>query len=307
MEARDYFDRLASRQMPIVLDEDSAAAQVAALGFPVERFEDHDFSAPDAPPSLLVITQEASIGRLHALWSSAQSSFGYLALAKLDGSPRALDAAFTRLLATDHHAALTRRDETYDRMLSCKDLEITTAGGVLRCHMNDELEIANNGSALEPGMLYSVAEFFEASVVNLEDERSSFWVEGELAFDGFIHLCNSGALKAQLGPALDDLQRRAASGSNLLRFTDNAVDRVVIGGADVTGPCLAMLEGKERGAAVTELGLGCADVSGAEDWSLNMVLHKTGLGAYVGIGRGLDIPHVDFIARGASIRFTSPA
>src|SRR5690348_9611121 len=113
MEARDYFDRLASRQMPIVLDEDSAAAQVAALGFPVERFEDHDFSTPDAPPSLLVITREASIGRLHALWSSAQSSFGYLALAKLDGSPRALGAAFARLLATDHHAALTRRDETY--------------------------------------------------------------------------------------------------------------------------------------------------------------------------------------------------
>ncbi len=307
MEASDYFDRLAARRIPVVLDEDSAAAQVAALGFPVERLEDHDFTAPQAPPSLLVITQEASIGRLHGLWGSAQSAFAYLALAKFDGSPRALGAAFARLLATDHSAALARRAETYDRILSCQDLEITTAGGVLHCHMNDELEIANGGSTLEPGMLYSVAEFFEASVVNLEEERSSFWVEGELGFEGFIYLCNSGALKARLGPALDELQRRAASGPSSLRFTDNAVDRVVMGGADMTGPFLAMLEGKERGAAATELGLGCADVPIAEDWGLNMALHKTGLGAYVGIGKGLDLPHIDFVARGAAIRFTSPA
>ena len=164
-----------------------------------------------------------------------------------------------------------------------------------------------SGDTLEQGFLYSVAEFLEASVVNLEGERSTFWVEGEFPFDGFIHLSNSAALKERWGGMLDEFMRRSREGANLVRFADNVIDRLVVGGVDVTSALAALSQGEERGMAATEFGLGCADAEAAEPFGVNSLLHKSAGGAYIGIGKGLRIPHIDFIARGATIRFIPAA
>lgn len=305
MDASEYFQRLTSRSIPVVLDDESAAAAVAALGFPVVRFNDYDFLSPQDHPALCVISEPSSIGRLHALWRTTEALFCHLSLAKFDGSAKNLSYAFERLLSLDHAAALARRAETYDRILSCQDLEIVTAAGILRCHMKEELEIPNPGTDIEPGWLYSIAEFFEASVVNLEGERSSFWVEGELACDAFIYLCNSSELKARYAARLDELLCRIAAERASLRFADNRLARITVGGDDVTSLFMELTEGKERESAVTELGIGCAEFRAPLSLDRNVVLHKSGLGAYVGIGKGLHLPHIDFIAAGAEIRYSS--
>jgi len=303
MEASDYFDRLVSRSIPVIIDDEGAAPALSALGFRIERFDDRDFTDPNGEPALVVITRVSSIEKLHALWGQAATLFCHLSLAKFESSPKSLAYSIGHLLSLDHRAALERRTESYDRLLSCQSVEVETAGGVLRFHVGDEIEVANCGTLIEPGQLYSAGEFFEASIVNLEGERSSFWVEGEIEFDAFIHLSNDAELKERHGPALDDLVRRAASGGNALRFVDNRLERVVVGGSDVTATFLEMTEGKERGGAATEFGLGCADLREAEDRTINAVLHKARRGAYVGIGKGLHIPHIDFIAKAAEVRF----
>jgi hypothetical protein len=169
--------------------------------------------------------------------------------------------------------------------------------------MRDELEIPNPGAEVEPGWLYSIAEFLEASVVNLEDERSSFWVEGDFSCDGIIYLCNTPELKARFAAPLDAWMKQLAQSRGTLRFDDNRLTRLLIGELDVTEQFLALVNGQERESAVTELGMGCATFHSPEDLSRNVVLHKSAHGAYVGLGKGLHLPHIDFVAKGAALHF----
>lgn len=303
MEASEYFQQLVDRTVSLVVDDVEAAAMGRSLGFPVTLFDEYSFSETQERPALVVITQTASIPRLHALWGKAAAPFCHLALAKFDGSSASLSYALQRLLSADAAAALSQRADTYEQMLSCQDLEITTTAGVLHCHLRDELEIPNSGDEIQPGWLYSIAEFFEASVVNLEEERSSFWVEGDFACEGLIYLCNSAELKARFAPQLDDVLHRVATAGATLHFTDNRIDRLRVGGQDMTESFLALLSGLERESAVTELGIGCSKFGTPMEGGRNVVLHKSELGVYIGIGKGLHIPHIDFVSRNAQLRY----
>lgn len=306
MEAGDYFALLRERAIPVVLDDPANTPALTELGFRIVAFDDYDFLTQQERPALVLLTRMESIGRLHALWGASAALFCHLALAKFDSDPQSLAYTLAQLMFVDPAAALARRAQRYDQLLSCQDLEIRTAAGTLRCHMQNELEIPNPGTVIEPGCLYSIAEFFEASVVNLGSERASFWVEGDLSCDGLIYLCNNGVLKAQTAPLLDDLLRRAASGRSSVRFEDNQLARVILGGEDVTSAFLALTAGKEAEGAATEFGLGCAEFGAEARLHRNVVLHKSGPGAYVGIGKGLYLPHIDFIARGAELVFLGP-
>lgn len=310
MDASTYFELLRNRALPVVMDDEEAAVAVTALGFPVSRLEDYDFLTPQELPSLVVLTQAASIPRLHALWGNSAVRFCHLCLAKFDGSLQSLSDSFARLLSIDYGATLARRAETYDQLLSCQDVEIVTASGILRCHLNDELEIANAGKLVEPGWLYSIAEFFEASVVNLESDRSSFWVEGALFCQGLVYLCNSADHKERFGPQLDALLHTVAEHGVTLHVANNRIERIVAerSGQDLTATLMAVTQGRERESAVTELGFGCATFADAmtSTYDQNVVLNKSRLGAYVGIGKGHEMPHLDFIAPKAQLRFVSP-
>lgn len=307
MEASEFFEHLTQRSLDLVVDTAEAAAAGAALGFRVVQFAEYDFGSEQARPALTILSDFASIPRLHSLWGQAAARFCHLALAKFDGSAASLHHALGQLLSLDSQAALRRRSETYEQLLSCQDLEIQTAAGVLRCHMRDELEIPNPGTVLQPGWLYSIAEFFEASVVNLQEERSSFWVEGDFSCDGLIYLCNTPELKAGCAAQLDAWLSQVASFRATLRFDDNQLTRLTIGGTDVTADFLALVRGQEREAAVTELGLGCAAFPHPAERSRNIVLNKSGLGAYVGVGKGRHLPHIDFVAQDARLHFLAAA
>jgi hypothetical protein len=52
-----------------------AAAMGRSLGFPVTLFDEYSFSEKQERPALVVITQTASIPRLHALWDKRQPRF----------------------------------------------------------------------------------------------------------------------------------------------------------------------------------------------------------------------------------------
>ncbi len=50
-----------------------------------------------------------------------------------------------------------------------------------------------------------------------------------------------------------------------------------------------------------EFAIGCATYADPVDWSKNALLNESTQGAYVGIGMGLQMPHIDFISTQAKI------
>jgi hypothetical protein len=288
--------------MLVLVDDALASDFLTARGFVVEAFDAYDFSKANDSPVLVVATNISCIPKLHALWGEAATPFCHLALAKFDASLESLGYALDQLLSVNHAEALARRSARYEQLFSSSQVDVRTGNSVLHVHVGDEVEVANGGTTIEPGVLYSAFEFFEASVVNIEGERSTFWVEGTLEFDALIHLSNNAEQKMRYGSELDDLVRRASSNKNVLEFVDNKLSRIRFGGEDVTASFLSMMV-EDRGTSATEMGFGCADFCLPEDLRTNSVLHKARQGVYVGIGKGQLVPHVDFVAKGAEITF----
>lgn len=297
MDALEYFRHLEARRATIVADSADALALARARGFTAAAYTPAALARPDDPPALVLATRMATFDALVDGWEAATSTFTHLAVARHD--PGALADCLDELLAIDARAALERRAAMYDLLLSCDELELTGPGGAAALALGAELEIANAGAEVNPCWLYAVSEFFEASVVNLEHARSSFTVDGRFGFAGLAHLSNDEALGAATGERLARLLRRAAGADNWLELADNRVVRFVVAGEDATAEFAALLAGAERGAAITELGLGCARFT--PPWTSNTPLHKCA-GVWLGVGNGADAPHIDFIAPDASVR-----
>lgn len=303
MDASAYFHLLQHRELPVIVDDERVGAALRQRGFRTLPFSACDLSAPGHPAVLVVLTDLARCDALREQWESLRGAVCHLSLAKFSADEQTLRHALDLLLAAPVATALQLRQQTYDALLSCERVEILTPGATLRCHLGAELEIPSPDDALREAWLHSVAEFLDASLVNLEGERSSFWLEGECAFDGLIHLCNEEAQQRDFTPLLDELRLAAARGGNRVVFRDNAVTRLVLGDKDWTQRLLSAYQGHERGAAPTELGFGCVDFPLPLDFTLNTVLHKSARGAYIGLGMGYILPHIDLIAAAATCRF----
>lgn len=303
MDAHTYFDRLSRRELRIVIDDEQWRPLVAGQGFRVSHFDETDFLAQDAEPSFALITHLDYHAKLMAAWKEAKSISSHLALAKFDTSPAVVAYTFEQLLSIDFRDTLARRAAYYDSLLACKDAQAVTAAGVLTCRFRDAIEVANSDMELAPGWLYSIAEFLESSIVNLESDGSSFSLSGDFGFDGLIHLCNKEALRSRVGQALDELLVLSTRGNNVVTFLDNHIVRLVVGGQDRTDLLRELTQGKERESSATEFALGCVEFPLRQDWSLNSVMHESANGAHIGIGMGREIPHIDFIAKRAELRF----
>lgn len=303
MDANTYFDRLTTRKLPIIIDDEQWRPLISRYGYQVAHFDDSNFLGADAEPSFALITRLDYHAKLMAGWENAKSISSHLALAKFDVSPRAVEYTLEQFLSIDFRDTLARRTQYYDSLLSCQDAQVVTSAGVLTCRFRDEIEVANTDVDLTPGWLYSIAEFLESSIVNLEADRSSFSLSGDFGFDGLIHLCNKEALRSRVGPVLDELVALSMRGNNVVTFLDNHIQRLIVGGQDHTALLRELTVGKERESSATEFALGCVEFPGTQDWSINCVMHESSNGAHVGIGMGREVPHIDFISKGAELRF----
>lgn len=307
MDANEYFDLLTRRKLPIIIDDEQWRELFVEHGFEVHHFDSGDFLGSQAQPSFAMITRLDYHAKLMARWSESKAVSSHLALAKFDSSPRGIAYTVSQFLSVDFTDTLARRAQYYDSLLSCKDAQAVTSAGVLTCRFRDEIEVANSDVEMEPGWLYSVAEFFESSIINLESDRSSFTLDGDFGFDGLIYLCNNEQLKSGVNTALAALMQLAARGDNAVRFVDSRIERLIVGGQDKTDVIQAMTRGKERGTAPTEFALGCVEFPQTQDWSINSVMNESSNGAHIGVGMGREIPHIDFIAKGAELRFLGPS
>ncbi|WAS91506.1 hypothetical protein [Nannocystis punicea] len=303
MQATTFFKRLFDRTMPVLVDDARHLPFLARRGFTARPIGDFDFASTTAQPVFVIFTEAAAHEAFLQRWGEIPGITAHLSLAKFDTSPEIIEYSIDQLLDIDFAATLARRSAHYDAILSCDYAEVTPPHGPLRCSMGESVEIANRDDEMEPGWLYSVSEFLEASLVNIERDRSTFCLDGEFAFDGLIYLFNNPELRSRVGWMLEEWVRLAARGGNSATLVGNSVTRLTLGGLDRTEQLLELTGGKERQSAATEFAFGCVDYSlAAQDWSRNSVMHESFWGIHVGIGMGQDIPHFDLIARRAECR-----
>jgi hypothetical protein len=307
MDAFEYFEKLTSRAMPFILDEPALSAFIEKQGFRVVEFNDYDFIGSDAETHFVLVTRSECHERLMTLWEKTTGISTHLALSKFDTSIKSLEYSLKHFLSVDFADTLKRRADCYDAMLSCDSLDVITSAGSLRCRFGAEVEVANSDVQLAPGWLYAVSEFFESSIINLTAPRSSYTVDGDFGFDGMVYLCNNPDLKDRWDPVLEDLLRRAREGNNVATFANDELVRLVVGGVDKSEILAEMTTGKERGRATTEFSMGCVRFPLSQEWAINSVMHEGSDGVHVGIGMGREIPHIDFIAKGAERRYHASA
>lgn len=303
MNVRQYFERIHRRDVTLVVDDPMVGERLARHGFDRVLFDAHDFTRPTSRPVLMVLSTLAGHDRLADLWDTSTGIVAHLALAKFDRSIEAVDYSFDQFLRIDLPDALDRRADVYAHALRADRVEVATRAGVLTARFAEEVEVANVDEIMEPGWLYSVAEFFEASIVNVEADRSSFTVDGVLGFDNFIYLCNKETIREMAGPLFEEMVEKSTRGDNVACFEGNCLTRLRIGGEDVSDRLMPVFADKGRGLSATEFAFGCVALDGSQDWTINTPMHEGARGVHVGLAMGLEAPHCDFIARDAKCRY----
>ena len=307
MLTSDFLNAVKNKQMLIVLDSEEANNIFQSFGFSnIANFNDFDFKNNTLPVFVLLTKYESQSKMNKSLWNETGGIFAHLAASKFDPAPETLRYSLEKLLAiSDYQSIIDYRDSMYDKALSASAIKIHTDGGhCLDCTLADEVEVANYDKELQPGWLYSLAEFFETSIVNVQKDKSSFTAEGSFAFTGITHLENSSELKESAKPLIKEMVELSLKGNNVVTCKDNRITQITLGGQDFTDKLITSVAGTARETALTEFAFGTVDHQNL-DWSINSVLNEGILGVHIGIGMGLDMPHVDFIAAGAQVEFVS--
>ncbi|MEB0011495.1 hypothetical protein QN379_05640 [Glaciimonas sp. Gout2] len=294
----DYFKALKDRELTCLYDSMPVYESLRRQGFRnLVAFDRFDFSIEK--PCFAIISLYETHDKLKVLWDTSRAYVSHIAVAKFDNSIASIDYALERMLAVDVAKAIHYRNQVYEAFSVSDIVHIQRGATDVRCTLGDELEIANCDLELSGGWFYSIAEWFEASVVNMESERSSFSLAGTLEFDGLIYLANNPELKKKCHKDADRLLQLVSQGKNLVTFENNKLVSLIAGGQDETACLQRMFERDRREMSATEFAFGCVEHD-AIQWNINSLLNESTYGMHIGIGMGQQAPHIDFIAKGLS-------
>ena len=292
----DFFKQLKAREILIVVEEAALEKSIQQLGFEnTALVTEFDFDN-NSKAVLWLISEYETQYEMASLWDAAGGIIVQMTESKAGGRADTLLYTLDKLLNVNYEKLLSDREAAYEKLLSCDHIKIETPGALLTCHIAEEVEIASNEIELDSGYLYSLTEFFKASLINMDGVTSTFRLEGKLAFQGFLHQANYQTLRQEVLPLMQQFQIlfQQREGDNSLHFENNRITRLIMGGTDVTAELFTLCKDKERETNATEFALGLYDFSA--DWNLNTVFHQTLAGVHVGMGMGEQIPFLDFSA-----------
>ena len=296
MMAVDFFKQFQARKLLIVVEDAALEKSIQQLGFKdTALVTEFDF-VDNSKAVLWLISDYETQYEMASLWDAAGGIIVQMTESKAGGRADTLLYTLDKLLNVNYEKLLSDREAAYEKLLSCDHIKIETPGALLTCHIAEEVEIASNEIELESGYLYSLAEFFKASLINMDGVTSTFRLEGKLAFQGFLHQANYQTLRQEVLPLMQQFQIlfQQREGDNSLHFENNRITRLIMGGTDVTAELFTLCKDKERETNATEFALGLYGFSA--DWNLNTVFHQTLAGVHVGMGMGEQIPFLDFSA-----------
>lgn len=296
MMAVDFFKQFQARKLLIVVEDAALEKSIQQLGFKdTALVTEFDF-VDNSKAVLWLISDYETQYEMASLWDAAGGIIVQMTESKAGGHEETLLYTLDKLLNVNYEKLLSDREAAYEKLLSCDHIKIETPGALLTCHIAEEVEIASNEIELDSGYLYSLTEFFKASLINMDGVTSTFRLEGKLAFQGFLHQANYQTLRQEVLPLMQQFQIlfQQREGDNSLHFENNRITRLIMGGTDVTAELFTLCKDKERETNATEFALGLYGFSA--DWNLNTVFHQTLAGVHVGMGMGEQIPFLDFSA-----------
>ena len=296
MMAVDFFKQFQARKLLIVVEDAALEKSIQQLGFKdTALVTEFDF-VDNSKAVLWLISDYETQYEMASLWDAAGGIIVQMTESKAGGRADTLLYTLDKLLNVNYEKLLSDREAAYEKLLSCDHIKIETPGALLTCHIAEEVEIASNEIELDSGYLYSLTEFFKASLINMDGVTSTFRLEGKLAFQGFLHQANYQTLRQEVLPLMQQFQIlfQQREGDNSLHFENNRITRLIMGGTDVTAELFTLCKDKERETNATEFALGLYGFSA--DWNLNTVFHQTLAGVHVGMGMGEQIPFLDFSA-----------
>ncbi|NEO75448.1 hypothetical protein [Moorena sp. SIO4G3] len=299
MDIRDFYRSLIQKQVPIIVDNSQLRSYLGDRGYETILFENYDFTKNQVV--FTIVSDYDCYERLLALSNSSISTIVQLAAVRHDESLEAIVYEFDRVLGCKIEKNLERRSQIYDRIAnSSEELYLADErGSDLKCWLAETLEVVNSENSLRSGYFYSISEFLEASIVNIQGNKSSFSVEGRLFFDGMIHGSTLRETKERNKEALSCLFRAVTSSrEKYIEIEDNSIARLVIDGQDKTSLLLDLDLDAERKMSLTEIGFGCnAMLIERVDWKVNSIINRVIHGMHLGMGTAYNCPYVNFISQ----------
>ena len=308
MKTQAFLNAFRAKSLLVITDDSAISNVFRRHGFTnFAEFDSFDFAANKKPVFVLLGTYPAQYRMNKELWDNCGGIFVHLAASKFDASLQAVDYSIQKILdIPDYAVTLAHRDALYEKALSAKSIRVHSGDdSVLTGFLSEEVEVANYDTELQEGWLYSIAEFFETSIVNLEDNKSSFCANGKLVFNGLSHLENSPEVKAQFAPLLTEMINLSVKGDNWLECEDNSITKMVLGGEDFTATLSDAFAGSIRELTLTEFAFGVVKHPKMPDWRVNSMMNEGIVGMHVGIGIAVDTSHIDFISAGAELEFVN--
>jgi hypothetical protein len=302
MLVADYFDRLAAREVPIIVDTYQAAKVVARHGFTALPCHNRDYLPGDIRFALRLRCMQGNDALDHAVAQHANAIVTYLTTTPYDTGESALDYSMSRLRTLCMQKTLERRSVHYLSLLTCRTPVLHTAGHRLTCHLDDPIERCKAIASLRAGQLYAVKDFLSLPIVRRSTCESSTVLDGDFAFDGLAYHFASPTGKRITEPFFAEIMGRCTRGRNRLVIKENVLACVVVNGDDVTSEFSHALGLQHTRMEVSELVLGCGDFGLPTNWRINSPLNEGTYGACVTVGIGVDAPTVAFVSEGAILQ-----
>lgn len=299
MHIKNFYQTFVQKNIPMIVDSLEIDTYLKEQGYKTIRFEDYDFQSQHT--AFLIFSDYNYYYKLKELWNDSQSIIVHLPAVKFDGSLPVIQYSLNQLVSSNIDEALALRDVLYDRIAESEtELYLSDSkGSKLKCYLSENIEIANVDLELEPGWFYSVAEFWESSVVNTKADKSSFSVEGIFYFDGILTQTTNQETKNHNWKPLQYITDKIAfSEIKYLKIKNNVITQLVIDNQDETSALLDMTYNLERGLSLTEIAFGAnKKIEETIDWSINSVVNEGIYGTHIGIGMAQKAPHIDFISQ----------
>ncbi|MDZ8239476.1 MAG: hypothetical protein RMZ69_20395 [Nostoc sp. ChiQUE01a] len=299
MHIINFHQALLNKKIPILIDSDRIGSYFREQGYQTVLFDNYDFTAQQTV--FAVISDYHYHDAIVKLSNTSASTLIHLLAVRYDPNPLAVAYSFEQLLSCHFREVLELRTQAYERIAETEEelYLFDDRGSKLNCFLSENLEVVSTDDELEPGWFYSISEILESGIVNIQNDKSSFSVEGTFFFDGIVYACANPDVRERNQNALTYLLERVASSQEkYIEIKDNAITRLVLDSSDVTSILLDMNYGLERNLSFTEIGFGCnKTIEKQLNWQVNSIMNQGIYGTHIGIGMAQKCPYIDFISQ----------
>ncbi|WP_150467341.1 hypothetical protein [Francisella sp. SYW-9] len=287
---KEYFINLKNKQTTIVTDCEYSFIYFSNQGYRVVDYK--LFNGEKSSEVLFIATTFEAFK--YFLNKEINSYVLVLSLLKFDKSIECLKYSFNKLLNTNIDASLIERGKYFSLIDSSKEFSLKYNNSILNIDIKGELYLTSKDISLKKGIKYTVPELFEASFVSFGDFKANYNLNGVFPFQNITYVCRNDQVREIFEPSLLELKSKLKSSkqNNYLHIKDNVVIDIKVNNMSYS---LFSNYPLSKWGNVVEVAMGVNKYLGNINWDVNSPMNEGVDGFHLGIGYGIDSPHIDFI------------